>query len=118
MTLKVDPKTIAELDPGIREVVRYLNDHNFATTDSGDGVTKLAAGWPAEEVLDYPHVAVHSEVYGMVGRARLVLRRLQIGADEGRVPAGFTVQLTYDPADDSAIIFVSWPAPNAPKDTG
>ena len=103
--MKVDNVPYAALDPGIREVVLYLNDHNFVTTDSGDGVSKPPAG----RVFDYPHVAIHGQVYGMVGNARMVLRRLQIGADEGRVPPGFAVQLTYDPADDSVVIFVSWP---------
>jgi hypothetical protein len=107
MSIKLDPKVLADLDPGIRDVVRYLNDHEFPTTDSGDGVSKPRL----TGVLDYPHVAVWAEVYGMVGRARMLLRRLQIGADEGKVPAGFKVQLTYDPEDDSVIIFVSWPAP-------
>lgn len=104
--MKIDPKIYAHLDPGIREIVRYLNDHNFATTDSGDGVSKPRF----EGVLPFPHVAVHSVVYGMVSTARMVLRRLEIGADEGVVPAGFRVQLTYDPADDSVVIFVDWPA--------
>jgi hypothetical protein len=42
-----------ELDPGIRHIVRVLRKAGFATTDSGDGISK-----PADErVFDVPHVA-------------------------------------------------------------
>lgn len=41
------------LDPGIREVVRMLNDAGFRTTDSGDGQSKCEHGI----VLAWPHVA-------------------------------------------------------------
>jgi hypothetical protein len=104
------PEFYAALDPGIREVVRYLRQHGFATTDSGDGVTK-----PKDvEVLPFPHVAVHSEVYGMIGNARLLLRRIEIGAEEGKLPPGGRVELTFDPADELVVLFASWPAATAP----
>ena len=34
-----------ELDPGIRETVRRLNEEGFETCDSGDGVSKFEKGW-------------------------------------------------------------------------
>ena len=39
-----------ELDPGIRETVRWLNKHLFKTTDSGDGVSKFQD--PDNPVMD------------------------------------------------------------------
>ena len=42
------------LDQNIRNVVKFLNENNFNTTDSGDGVSKNRA--EIEHVLPYPHV--------------------------------------------------------------
>ena len=44
-----------ELDPGVRRLVRALREHNFMTTDSGDGRTK-----PEDERTfgDRAHVAM------------------------------------------------------------
>lgn len=50
-----------KLDPGIREVVRYLRENGFNTVDSGDGKTKFESGdWDAEELLPMPHVFIAS----------------------------------------------------------
>jgi len=55
----------AALDPGIRDVVRLLNDNGFETTDSGDGVSKPAAGI----VFPFPHVAAVTTPGTMVADA-------------------------------------------------
>lgn len=49
-----------ELDPGIAATVRWLNEAGFVTVDSGDGVTKLAAGAPEPccHVNPVPHVHI------------------------------------------------------------
>jgi len=45
------------LDPGIRQVVRWLRRIGYKTTDSGDGVSK-----PADErTYDVPHVVIRIE---------------------------------------------------------
>ena len=44
---------VEELDPGIRNVVKFISDMGYHTTDSGDGVTKVGEG-----VLPFPHVVV------------------------------------------------------------
>lgn len=44
------------LDPGIRDTVRRVHEAGFETTDSGDGVSKPAAGM----VFPFPHVAAVS----------------------------------------------------------
>jgi hypothetical protein len=46
---------LADLDPGIGRLVRWLQRHGFNTTDSGDGVTKTEA-IAAGEALAEPHV--------------------------------------------------------------
>lgn len=42
-----------ELDPGIRETVRWLFEHGFNPCDSGDGVSKIGT---LPGALDQPHV--------------------------------------------------------------
>lgn len=43
-----------ELDPGVRQLVRILNNEGFVTTDSGDGYSKdEEARW-----MDCPHVCI------------------------------------------------------------
>lgn len=42
------------LDPGIREVVRWLHSLGYKTTDSGDGYSKL----PDERAMNVAHVAI------------------------------------------------------------
>lgn len=37
----IDPMT---LDPGVRRLVMWLRAQDFKTSDSGDGVTKIADG--------------------------------------------------------------------------
>lgn len=49
------------LDPGIRELVRWLVDHGFVTVDSGDGVFKGENGWEPGTFLDVPHVYIQCE---------------------------------------------------------
>ena len=44
------------LDPGIRDVVRYLRGKGYETTDSGDGVSKPASWFETGEALPFPHV--------------------------------------------------------------
>ncbi len=98
--LTFDP---AELDPGIRDFVCWLNHHRFETTDSGDGVTKLAAGWPPEEAMDVPHVFIAVVPEDMVSEAIRLRDLIQSGGD--RVPEG-AITASYDPANHVAILAV------------
>lgn len=97
-----------QLDPGIREIVRYIRREGFVTTDSGDGKTKP----PGPDVLPYPHVAVQVPVMPtVISHADHLRRVMQCGEPIGKVPAGWQVQLTYDPATDHTrtLIMVTWP---------
>lgn len=90
------------LDPGIRRTVVWLRENGFATVDSGDGVTKLAKGWPA---LDFPHV------FMVVDRGKLEseARRLHglLWANLGRRPRPGMIQATFDPTDGSRILMLA-----------
>lgn len=102
---------LAELDPGIRETVRRLRAAGFRTTDSGDGVSKVAAGWDPDTVHDFPHVYVAVGGDALIGEARR-LRDLLVAAGVPVEPLGpdgdgIAIQAMYDPADDSAIIMLA-----------
>jgi hypothetical protein len=94
----------SELDPGVRELVRILREHDFDTSDSGDGVTKLAAGWTPEKdsVLEVPHVHIPLDYAELMiresHRLRDLLNNLGILVSEGMI------QTTYDPHSEIAIL--------------
>lgn len=63
-----------DLDPGIRETVRWLNQQGFITCDSGDGVSKFHpdSPWYAGEetqAADVPHVIMRVDAHQMVSVA-------------------------------------------------
>ena len=101
-----------DLDPGIREVVRWLNDNGFDTNDSGDGKAKFnedgtpLPDWASPEdqgydcVIPHPHVVMSCPVENLgpeCDRLRDLL--LAAGVDIGaQGPDGeATIQGTYDP---------------------
>lgn len=97
-----------QLDPGIREVVRFIRSEGYVTTDSGDGKTKP----PGPDVLPYPHVACQVPVMpSVITHADHLRRLMQMGEAIGKVPPGWQVQLTYDPATDHTrtIVMLLWP---------
>jgi hypothetical protein len=82
-----------DLDPGIRNVVRWLFDNGFNPTDSGDGVSKGDAG------LDYPHVfmVAHGHLEAEVERLDAFLR------DRGIKVEG-SVQGNYAPGGPAIVV--------------
>lgn len=100
----------AALDPGIRRAVEFFRGAGHETTDSGDGVSKP----PGPDVLPFPHVVILSTAAELMAEAHAVLRRCAVAPMMG-VPLGARVEATYDPADQTAIIMVSWP-PGATAD--
>lgn len=95
-----------ELDPGIRETVRWLNDHGFETTDSGDGLSKFDAegepmkGWE-DCVMPFPHVVISVDAIFLVRECDRLVRHLEaIGLSIGQqgLDDGIFIQGTYDPA--------------------
>jgi hypothetical protein len=89
-----------ELDPGIREVVRFLNDRGFHTTDSGDGRSKPQEWFDAGDAIPYPHVVVASSPMGLAHEALSVARVLG---------PQWSVEGTFVAATGSAYLFVSQP---------
>ncbi len=86
-----------QLDPGIRGVVRVLHQNGYETTDSGDGVTKPAAGWPAKELIDGPHVAVRvpdgADIRDWSGRLLATLRW------DAKDTSKLHIETTFSPTD-------------------
>lgn len=98
-------KAPIDLDPGIRNVVEWLQGLGFNTTDSGDGKTKIGID---EDALDLPHVFMTVDPDDLVPQARLLIAYLRgIGIEvkpNGMDEKQPTIEATYDPADGSAII--------------
>lgn len=89
------------LTPGIRRTVAMLNEHGFHTTDSGDGVTNVAAGM--DDALPYPNVAILVTPAAMLIAEALRLHDLiqargicvEPMGEDPQMPA---IQATFDPA--------------------
>lgn len=105
-----------EMDPGIRETVRYLRAHGFNTTDSGDGKTKFPNG-PEEPPTDacampMANVAIYTDADILVKEADRLCQLLQgLGIRVGVLNDGddhevVEIQAGYDPVDGSSVIVV------------
>lgn len=94
------------IDPGVRRLVRWLNEKGYPTTDSGDGVTKPADG--DEDALTTPHAYIRATRESLIVTAdRLARHLVSIGVDLDSIgpdDAGPSIQASYDPANRSAII--------------
>lgn len=77
-----------DLDPGIRNVVRWLNEQGFKTFDSGDGVTK-DYGTP------FPHASMEVEPSKLVEACDRLVAALE--------EAGVEVD-PYDSEEDSVAV--------------
>lgn len=108
-----------ELDPGIRETVRWLQSLGYDTTDSGDGVTKRPAdcacewtpgnsdcSWCIESGiytcwLPMPNVAIvlDRESDGAAEADRLAMRLRARGIELDASGAGPRIEFTYSPND-------------------
>ncbi len=102
------------LNPGIRRTVAWLRSEGFITTDSGDGVTNLAAGM--EGALPFPHVFMRVPPDVAHEEARRLLRLLKShgldvdpglkSAEAGQTPEAYTrsVCASYLPEPDVAML--------------
>lgn len=92
----------AQLDPGIRELVRFLVGHRFRTTDSGDGISKLVDF--SDEALDIPHISIALDPVpsAMASADRL----LQLLKGRGVAMHPGMIQMTYDPVDESCLLML------------
>ena len=90
-----------ELNPGIRETVRWLRSLDFDTVDSGDGETH-----EYECDRDEPYVVVRCHGLLLCGEADRLARALRHrGIDLSPVYEGpVYIQASYDPANEIAVI--------------
>lgn len=97
------------LNPGIRRLVSWLNYNGFTTTDSGDGVTNVITGM--EYALEYPHVVLRVEpTEDLVATAKSLCRMLRehgMTIEPVSMPHRPSIQATYDPTDDTAVIVLT-----------
>lgn len=105
---EMDQIDLAALDPGIRNVVAHLRAAGFDTTDSGDGRTKNLSD---PEVLPFAHVVIDSMPTDLLADAHDLHNVATDACATVGFPSGFQIEATYDPADSSAIIMLSWPGP-------
>lgn len=71
------------LDPGIRDVVAWLQLEGFRTSDSGDGVSKFQPGsrWydpEGDQYIPYPHVIMVCDPEEMIHEARRLHKLLKM----------------------------------------
>lgn len=103
------PPNPEELDPGIRSTVMALVEAGFNTADSGDGVTKFQeGGWSELDLIDKPHVMIMSTRDQLIEECDRLSKFLfskgievnPLNYDENAP----SIQATYDPTNQSAII--------------
>lgn len=87
-----------KLDPGIRATVRRIHSWGFSTTDSGDGVTKPAAG--DEDALDEPHIHILVDPERGIAEAA----RLRMCLSMHSLSTVGHIQFTYSPDDGIGIL--------------
>lgn len=88
-----------DIQPTMARTVEWVRSLGLHTTDSGDGVTNVAAG--VEGALDYPHVFAvvhgsHDSMQAVHGLWNAVESRGLCGVA--------TVELSYDPATRMGIV--------------
>ena len=90
------------MNPGIREVVRYLRDRGYITVDSGDGQT---AYWP-ECDLTIPYVYILSHVRHVLVDGEAVHRLLSSEDFPFTRTEDFDVQASYSYVGSTAMVTV------------
>ena len=95
MSAQIDYDT---LDPGIRDVVRAINEWGWKTCDSGDG----SKAGTMECALDHPHVFCESrwEPGGIINEAHGLAARLV-----SRFGLGWFVETNYSTKDGRAFLY-------------
>lgn len=101
---------IQGLSPEVRDLVVWLNEQGFETTDSGDG-SNFKAGM--EGALSFPHVFMKAEPKILVHEGRRLYRLLEHrGIDfkphliDPQFPYYPQIQATYDPHDETGVLLL------------
>ncbi len=94
-----------DLDPGIREVVKYLHELGYDTTDSGDGVSKPDMAC----AIDQPHVVCKlRSPQSLEWQAKTLQEWLRRKYED----LEWHVQASYDTKDGAAMLFAYLPKEN------
>lgn len=103
----------ANIDPGIRATVLWLRERGFKTCDSGDGETKIKAGYNEAsegagdvscEAMPVPHVIMKTTPESMVDEVRRLADALRDAGVELDPAAGRVAQAVYCPTQQVAIL--------------
>lgn len=91
-----------ELDPGIRDLVWFLRDNEFDTTDSGDGYSKADAnGVMPDCSIAAPHVFMIVDADKMVEEAHRLFSIMEELVDMNDGPS---IEVSYSPQDGQAVL--------------
>lgn len=103
----VEEPNYDEMNPGIRQTVKWLRDNGFQTTDSGDGKT-------GDCECDHPYPYVAMTVTNPDRLISETLRLVDLLNDQGITIEAMTeenvtpvVQASYDAGDGYAVIFMA-----------
>ena len=100
----MDAKTIKNLPPKVRDLVVWLNEQGFQTTDSGDG-SNFENGM--EGALPVPMIVIKTTIIDLIIKASDLHATLSgIGVDFSDPLNGPKIEATYDPEDESALIIL------------
>jgi hypothetical protein len=94
----IEQHDIDGLDPGIRQLVIYLDGHGFETCDSGDGVSKVGAMECAEAESHVYMIVTPTTMVAEAHRLEALLAAGGIDAPELRI------ECSYSPNDMTALL--------------
>lgn len=92
------------VDAGVSNLVALLRLHRFDTTDSGDGVSKLASD---PDALPYPHVfIIHRDAETLVAEAKRLLRVVTQWKSTKTFAEGQAIEANFSPVDGVCVLSV------------
>lgn len=93
----------SKMNPGIVETVKFLRQHGFNTTDSGDGETR---DWDCDLGLPYVHMKVDPDSIALEAQRLMAVLKTKgveiVEPDEEGTSQN--IQATYDPVTDLAYL--------------
>lgn len=101
----ISPDCFVEgVDPGVSVLVALLRHYGFKTTDSGDGVSKVADD---SDALPYPHVFImHGSPFTMVDEAKRLHQVVSRWKSEPVFKEGQTIEASFSPVDGVCVLSV------------
>ena len=97
------PVDLDAVQPTLHRLVSWLNEHDFRTTDSGDGVTNVEAGM--ECALDFAHVFIEAgEAPRLVPEADRLKALLEVEGITLDDQEGPYIEASYRPTDKVPIV--------------